>query len=551
MPLLPENVVALGRIGGPLLDSNLKRKNAGTGEENLAFGNTSLVNPTVLYLDVINGRVGINTDTPTHPLNVSNIRTTNLIVPTQTEIENFVITTNTIQNISTAITISPDQTTDPVIDMVKIGTYDYGSSVAYLNISDQLIENINNNSNIEISPNGLGAVNITTSKLYVDGNFTATGNINWDGSLITLGSNDSDNVVFNADVNSNIVPNINETYDLGTALKRWNTIYTEDFPVDNLNLDSAIINGIDMLLEQGNTIYVSIYGDDLNVGTHLHNTYRTVKYALSQATAGDTVVIFPGTYEEIFPLTVPAGVTVNGAGIRAVTITGSIKNVQLRGKSERKVLTGGEVLSKDKGHKLDKIAPAQYGEFLGRARMVTISKDQTTIIDGKGEESAIELRAAEIKDQIEKATSFYEKEKLQERLGKLIGGVAIISVGGNSDIEIKEKADRVEDALFATKAALAEGIVPGGGIVLYDVLDCSEDNNDKGLQIVSMACAAPFMKILENAGNDKWYAVAHEIHTSKLKNATYDAKNGKTNSSHLLPILIVSVKKILSPHSQN
>jgi hypothetical protein len=320
MPLLPENVVALGRIGGPLLDSNLKRKNAGTGEENLAFGNTSLVNPTVLYLDVINGRVGINTDTPTHPLNVSNIRTTNLIVPTQTEIENFVITTNTIQNISTAITISPDQTTDPVIDMVKIGTYDYGSSVAYLNISDQLIENINNNSNIEISPNGLGAVNITTSKLYVDGNFTATGNINWDGSLITLGSNDSDNVVFNADVNSNIVPNINETYDLGTALKRWNTIYTEDFPVDNLNLDSAIINGIDMLLEQGNTIYVSIYGDDLNVGTHLHNTYRTVKYALSQATAGDTVVIFPGTYEEIFPLTVPAGVTVNGAGIRAVTI---------------------------------------------------------------------------------------------------------------------------------------------------------------------------------------------------------------------------------------
>lgn len=191
------------------------------------------------------------------------------------------------------------------------------------------------------------------------------------------------------------------------------------------------------------------------------------------------------------------------------------------------ILTGGQVLSKDKGHKLDKIAPAQYGEFLGRARMVTINKDQTTIIDGKGEESAIELRAAEIKDQIDKATSFYEKEKLQERLGKLIGGVAIISVGGNSDIEIKEKADRVEDALFATKAALAEGIVPGGGIVLYDVLDCSEDNNDKGLQIVSMACAAPFIKILENAGNDKWYAVAHDIHTSKLKNATYDAKNGK------------------------
>jgi len=324
MPLLPENVVALGRIGGPLLDRNLKRKNAGTGEENLAFGNTSLVYPNVLYLDVINGRIGINTDVPSHDFIVNNARTTNLIVPTQSEIENFVISSNIIQNVSTAITISPDQSTNPIIDMVKIGTYDYGSSLAYLNISDQLIENIKNNDDIELSPNGTGSVNITTSKLYVDGNFTATGSMTWDGSLITLGSNDSDNVVFNAEINSNIVPDDNETWDLGSALKRWNVVRGETVPVGTLSVDNLSINGIDMLLTQGNTIYVSINGSDTNVGTHLHNTYRTIKKALTVATAGDTVVIFPGTYEEEFPLTVPAGVTVNGAGIRAVTVVPTV-----------------------------------------------------------------------------------------------------------------------------------------------------------------------------------------------------------------------------------
>lgn len=191
------------------------------------------------------------------------------------------------------------------------------------------------------------------------------------------------------------------------------------------------------------------------------------------------------------------------------------------------VLTGGQVLSKDKGHKLDKLTSQQLSEFLGRARMVTVEKDQTTIIDGKGEESKITARAHEIKDQIEKATSFYEKEKLQERLGKLVGGVAIISVGGNSDIEIKEKADRVEDSLMATKAALSDGIIPGGGIVLYNILDEFDKEMNSGQQIVAMACSEPFKKILENAGNDKWYSVAHQVNTSKLKNATYDAKSGK------------------------
>jgi chaperonin GroEL len=187
------------------------------------------------------------------------------------------------------------------------------------------------------------------------------------------------------------------------------------------------------------------------------------------------------------------------------------------------ILTGGQVISKDKGHKLDKLTAQQLSEFLGTARLATVSKEETTIVDGKGDEAKIEARAEEIKEQIEKATSFYEKEKLQERLGKLVGGVAIINVGGNSDIEIKEKKDRVEDALYATKAALADGIVPGGGSALFQAsLEHYAEgslNDAIGQSIVQKAIQAPFKKILENAGVEDWYTYVPK------DNQIYDAKN--------------------------
>ena len=170
------------------------------------------------------------------------------------------------------------------------------------------------------------------------------------------------------------------------------------------------------------------------------------------------------------------------------------------------IITGGQVLSKDKGHKLDKIDVATLKQCMGTARTATIGKDKTTIVDGKGEEAIITARAAEIKTQIDNAGSPFEKEKLQERLGKLIGGVAIINVGGNSELEIREKKDRVEDALFATKAALEEGIVVGGGTaLLYARKSITfEGSNDfiLGKKIVYRAVAAPFQKILTNAGHD-------------------------------------------------
>ena len=170
-------------------------------------------------------------------------------------------------------------------------------------------------------------------------------------------------------------------------------------------------------------------------------------------------------------------------------------------------VTGGQVLSKNKGHKLDKMSPIQFNELLGSARKVTVEKETTTIIDGKGGEEAITARAEEIKTQLDNASSAFEKEKLQERLGKLIGGVAIINVGGNSEIEIKEKKDRVEDALFATKAALDEGIIIGGGTALLyasNTINTISENKDIviGRRIVKSAIQEPFLKILSNAGHE-------------------------------------------------
>jgi len=196
------------------------------------------------------------------------------------------------------------------------------------------------------------------------------------------------------------------------------------------------------------------------------------------------------------------------------------------------ILTGGTVMSKSKGHKLEKITPQDMDKFLGKSRLATISKEDTTMVDGKGDAETIQARSLEIKDQIDKAQSFFEKEKLQERLGKLIGGVAIINVGGNSEIEMREKKDRVEDALLATKAALADGILPGGGVALIKAIIAMnsktldwKENEKIGFKIVKEACHEPFKRILSNAGMDNWYEILHSINQKDDQFTTYDAKN--------------------------
>jgi len=159
------------------------------------------------------------------------------------------------------------------------------------------------------------------------------------------------------------------------------------------------------------------------------------------------------------------------------------------------VLTGGEVFSTEKGMKLDKYS----WDWFGESRNANITKEQTTIVDGKGNTERIEARIEELQQQIEQANSPFEVEKLQERLSKFIGGVAIVHVGGNTETEMKEKKDRVDDALNATKAAIEEGIVSGGGAALLYAKGAIE-GNDIGSQIVKQACEKPFEQILTNAG---------------------------------------------------
>jgi chaperonin GroEL len=187
------------------------------------------------------------------------------------------------------------------------------------------------------------------------------------------------------------------------------------------------------------------------------------------------------------------------------------------------VLTGGQVFSTDKGMRLDKFS----WDWFGSARSVTITKDQTTIIDGRGESKSIQARIEELQQQIEKAKTPFEQEKLQERLAKFVGGVAIVYVGGNTETEIKEKKDRVEDALYATKAAIEEGIVAGGGAALLYAREAITESNI-GSKIVYQACGKPFEQILINAGYDKAKAqmLAMNYTTNETVWEGHDVKTG-------------------------
>ncbi len=190
------------------------------------------------------------------------------------------------------------------------------------------------------------------------------------------------------------------------------------------------------------------------------------------------------------------------------------------------ILTAGQVISEDLGIKLESVTL----DMLGTSKKVRISKDDTTIIDGAGKEGEIEGRIAQIKAQIEETSSDYDREKLQERLAKLAGGVAVIRVGGASEVEVKERKDRVDDAMHATRAAVEEGIVPGGGTALLAASKALEglkaDNADQqaGIEMIRRALQAPIRQIVENAGKEGSIVVG-KLLESKEANFGYDAQN--------------------------
>jgi chaperonin GroEL len=198
---------------------------------------------------------------------------------------------------------------------------------------------------------------------------------------------------------------------------------------------------------------------------------------------------------------------------------GDLRNQMLE---DMAILTGGSVISADRGMSLAKLNM----DWLGNARIVTVGKETTTIVDGKGEPEKIEERILSLKSQLDKETTPYNVERLQERLGKMVGGVAIINVGGGTEIEMKEKKDRLDDALQATKAALDEGVLQGAGVALLRARNAitSRGTTDfgKGGQIVYNACETPFQQILKNAGENptKWEIILKDVDKNHVPDIT-------------------------------
>jgi len=288
----------LGRISGQLLKDNLTRQ-----------GTDLALDTDLLYLNVNSRYVSINTDITSKPLFVNgefystNFNTTSIDGITSFNLDfvaNSIISQNNLNLVASTYVFADNIRTDNI------------------SIDNNSIVTLQSNSNLELRPNGVGTVEIQ-SNTNITGNLTATGSITLDGNII-FGDSDTDNVTFLADINTDIIPDQNEFYNLGTNLKRWNTVYPELVNGEEITSLEMLSGGVNLALRQGNIWYVAANGSNSNVGDHQSGPFATIAKALSEATAGDTVFIYPGTYTEITPLTVPAGVSVRGFDLRSVNI---------------------------------------------------------------------------------------------------------------------------------------------------------------------------------------------------------------------------------------
>ena len=294
--------MAIGRISGPLLKENLLRN--GT---DLAF------ETDLLYLDVTNRRIGVKTTSPQYALDiVGTARVTDLEITNTT----FQVGNVTINGATSTISTTAQEFSIATADNTIVGNR---VIVGDLELNNNFIENTNTNSDLFIRANGTGEINII-GNTTVNGNLHATGNISADGN-ITIGSDDTDNIFINADIASDLMPDIDNTYNIGTSSKRWATGNFANVTTNTLTTNDLDFGAIDLISIPGNIIYVSSNGSDARTGTHPQDPVATIAKGLELAGLHDTVYIYPGQYQEAFPLTVPQGVTVRGHSLRAVEIS--------------------------------------------------------------------------------------------------------------------------------------------------------------------------------------------------------------------------------------
>jgi len=303
----------VGRISGGVLADNLLRNGI-----DLNFKDQSS-DTALLQLKVASNRIGINTESPATDLEV--VGTTGgvgLEIPTYLNVANF-----TVEN--SEINVAPGNL------YLNAGTNIQLSSITTddIKINFNTIKTETPNTNLEIRPDGTGTVEIYANT-NITGSLHATGNITFDGDVV-FGDSDNDNVDFESDINSNIIPNVNDSFSLGSGSKQWKDIYTNLVNGQSITVDNFNVSGSSLARRQGNIFYVSTLGSDTNVGDHQHGAFRTIEHALAVAdssTEGPTTIfIYPGVYEEICPLVVPENTTITGEDLRNTIVKPAISYI--------------------------------------------------------------------------------------------------------------------------------------------------------------------------------------------------------------------------------